>query len=47
MNLSHPKQCLVTPEPDPESYLPVDDGNWDSGVSAEGCLLKNCLSLTT
>lgn len=33
MNLSHPKRYLVTPDPDPESYLPVDDGDWDSGVS--------------
>ncbi|UKZ74622.1 hypothetical protein TrVFT333_002292 [Trichoderma virens FT-333] len=33
MNLCYPKRYLVTPDPDPESYLPVDDGDWDSGFS--------------
>ncbi|KAL7940805.1 hypothetical protein V8C42DRAFT_336403 [Trichoderma barbatum] len=33
MNLCYPKRYLVTPDPDPESYLPVDDGDWDSGLS--------------
>lgn len=35
MNLSYPKRYLVTPDPDPESYLPVDDRDWDNGVSTE------------
>ncbi|KAL7928244.1 hypothetical protein V8C35DRAFT_318606 [Trichoderma chlorosporum] len=33
MNLCHPTRCLVTPDPGPESYLPVDDEDWDSGIS--------------
>ncbi|KAI5459523.1 hypothetical protein BGZ63DRAFT_359285 [Mariannaea sp. PMI_226] len=33
MNLSCPKRHLVTPDPDPDSYLPIDDGDWDSGLS--------------
>ncbi|EHK23014.1 uncharacterized protein TRIVIDRAFT_28724 [Trichoderma virens Gv29-8] len=33
MNLCYPKRYLVTADPDPESYLPVDDGDWDSGFS--------------
>lgn len=33
MNLSHPKRHLVTPDPSPDSYLPVDDRAWDDGVS--------------
>ncbi|KAL6885670.1 hypothetical protein GGI43DRAFT_303927 [Trichoderma evansii] len=44
MNLSHPKQCLVTPDPDPESYLPVDDGNWDSGLAKPDDAVKLRLS---
>ncbi|KAL6814303.1 hypothetical protein J3E69DRAFT_347044 [Trichoderma sp. SZMC 28015] len=33
MNLCYPKRYLVTRDPDPESYLPVDDDDWDSGLS--------------
>ncbi|KAL7907559.1 hypothetical protein GGI35DRAFT_454400 [Trichoderma velutinum] len=33
MNLCYPKRYLVTRDPDPESYLPVDDEDWDSGLS--------------
>lgn len=38
MNLSHPKRHLVTRDPDPDSYLPVDDLAWDSGVSEPACV---------
>lgn len=40
MNLCYPKRYLVTRDPDPESYLPVDDDDWDSGVSMRVCLLR-------
>lgn len=33
MNLCYPKRYLVTLDPGPESYLPVDDDDWDSGLS--------------
>ncbi|UKZ76865.1 hypothetical protein TrVFT333_004580 [Trichoderma virens FT-333] len=33
VNLSNPKRHLVTSDPDSDSYLPVDDAEWDSGIS--------------
>ncbi|KAJ6783764.1 hypothetical protein PWT90_03404 [Aphanocladium album] len=33
MNLSYSKQSLVTLDPDPESYLPVDDDDYDNGTA--------------
>lgn len=32
MNLSSPKRQLVTPDPDTNSYIPVEDKKWDEGV---------------
>jgi hypothetical protein len=34
LNLSDPKRHLITPDADIESYLPVDDEAWETGVSA-------------
>ncbi|KAJ3496987.1 hypothetical protein NLG97_g2247 [Lecanicillium saksenae] len=36
VNLSCPKQSLVTLDPDPESKLPVDDDDYDNGTSTPG-----------
>lgn len=33
MNLSDPSRQLVTTDPDSTSFLPIDDAEWDSGVS--------------
>lgn len=33
MNLCDPMRHLVTADPDSTSYLPIDDEEWDSGVS--------------
>lgn len=33
MNLSEPGRHLVTADPDLTSYLPIDDEEWDLGVS--------------
>ncbi|KAL7942897.1 N-terminal binuclear Zn cluster-containing/DNA binding domain-containing protein [Trichoderma barbatum] len=32
LNLSDPKRHLITPDADLESYLPVDDAAWETGV---------------
>ncbi|KAH8817144.1 hypothetical protein F5884DRAFT_896830 [Xylogone sp. PMI_703] len=44
MNLTHPQRNLVTADPDPDSYLPVDDGAWDSGLSKPEDAVKLRLS---
>lgn len=33
LNICDPQRHLVTPDPDSETYLPVDDIAWDAGVS--------------
>ncbi|KAL7952343.1 hypothetical protein V8C34DRAFT_319124 [Trichoderma compactum] len=33
LNLCNPGRHLITPDPTPESYLPSDDQDWDTGLS--------------
>lgn len=47
MNLCDPKRHLVTPDPDSTSYLPIDDEEWDAGVSAATTKTQPPSNITT
>lgn len=41
LNLCDPGRHLITPDPEPGSYLPVDDAAWDAGVGTAHCIQQN------
>ena len=46
MNLSEPGRHLITADPDLTSYLPIDDEEWDLGVSNTAPCASQILNYT-